>query len=547
MPRGLPAPRIYRSGPWQGMRFSTATATDRAQFAELLSNVYLRDTDTAPVAVGRPGFTRLGAGGGVGTQLGAGGTRNCQVLYQYSRQDGTEFSVEICGGKFYTYNAGTDQFTETLTTANLTSAAVTLSTTVRVHAVTFANKVIFSDGVNTPWMWDGTAGAGITKLTNCPAIYGQPWLYNGRLFGIKGTSTAARISVMWSESGDPTLGYDTAPYTNIWDVAQTAQAVFVAGAATNESIVLCRANSATRLTGDVGSAFASTANREGVHEYVGTISQSGMLVHQDTVYFMANDGRIMRVRPGGIAIEIAVGVREFIQSYSPAKFNIADAMVWDAGSSGEYLLWAVSSSTANNPDTVLVVDPRSGELCGVWTGWQQTRFGSWKDASGNPVLVHGGGSVATTDADGYTYLHGTPTSTVWTDGLNAGTANIAHAVTSHAMAGDESNDKYWDVSYVSLLVPSSISGVGVQAKTPYTTTTPTTFVSILGGGGIWGQFVWGTGLWGGGVAARQGAVGLGEAGRWCQLNINHSTSGEQFALQSVAALAYPDTSSPLIA
>lgn len=539
----------YRSGPWTEMRTFNSNASDVPKIAALIQNGYLKDVDTNPVVVGRPGFALVGAGGGVGTQLGSVGNRNSQLIYQFTRQDGTEFSIAIVGGKFYTYAFGTDQFTEVVTAANFTTAGITLSTSARCHAVTFANKVIITDGINTPWMWDGTAGAGgLTKLTNCPVLYGQPWVYYGRLFGIKGATTASRISIVWSEVGDATLGYDTAPYTNVWDVAQTAQAIFYAGAATNDSMVLMRAQSSTRLVGPVGTDFSSTVNREGVHEFVGTISPSGTLVYQDAVYFFTSDGRIMRVPRGGAAQEVAIGAREYASTLSRSKFTVVDAVVWNAGSSGEFLLWALSSNAGNNPDTILVVDPRQGTLSGIWSGWAQTRMGVWKDSNGVPRLVHGGGTNAQNDADGYTYVHGTPTGAVWNDGFNAGTASIAHSVTAHTMAFDETSDKYWDIVNVSFLVPADLTGIGVQVRTPYTVSAPITAGATLSGGGAkWGQFNWGSGLWGGGNTERQLSAGAGLAGRWCEVTVNHQAAGEQFQLQSIAARAYQDTRSGQIA
>ena len=98
------------------------------------------------------------------------------------------------GGKFYTYNWGTDVFTEVVTAANFTTASITLSSTAKCYAVTMADKMVVTDGVNTPWMWDGTTGAsGLTKLTNCPVLYGRPTVYYAKLFGIKNTERSTMV------------------------------------------------------------------------------------------------------------------------------------------------------------------------------------------------------------------------------------------------------------------------------------------------------------------------------------------------------------------
>lgn len=532
--------KFYRSGPWKGQRTHIATSGDKAQYAELLRNLYVRDSDQAPVAISRPGFEL------VGSQLASGGKG--QFVGQFTEQDGTEHSIAIAGGKFYKYDWGTDTFSETISAANFSSASITVSTTARIYAVPFAGEMVFSDGVNTAWSWDGTAGGGLTKLTGVPVFYGQPWVYNGHLFAICGTSTATRISVMWSEVGDATLGYGVSPYdANIWDVFQTSQAIFYAGTATNEDIVLCRANSTTRLVGDPADNFQSTAQREGVHEFVGTLSPASMLVHQDIVYYMANDGRIMRVQPGGAADEIAIGVREYMSKQAVAKLGVVDAQVWDAGASGEYLLWIIANTASDSPNTVLVVDPRSGELVGQWDGWIQDRWGTWKDSNGVSRLVHIGGADAATATSGYVYVHGIPTGAVWTDGFQAGAAAVYHSVQTHAMGYDETTEKHWDIANVSALVPSNLTSVSVQIRTPYGLQPPQVVNALVGGGTSWNQANWNAFNWADPGKERQLSAGLDHDGRWAMLTVNHNESGEQIAIQSVVARAFVLAADPLIA
>jgi hypothetical protein len=533
----------YRSGPWRGMRQHPATVTDIGAYLELIHNGYLRDDDQAPIVAGRPGFTLAGAGGT--PQLGSAGARTGQLIYHFTTRAGTEVRVAIVGGKIYSYDFGADAFTETVTGANLTTASITLSTSARIHAVTFADRMIISDGVNTPFAWDGTSGAGgLTKLTNCPVLYGQPWVKTNKLMGIKGTSTATRISIVWSEEGQVNTGYEAAGYTNIWDVIQTNSSIFVCGAATNDQIVLARQNSMTRILGDVTTDFRTTATNEAVHEFVGSLSPSGMLVHQDTVYVFANDGRIFRVHPGAAAEEIAIGSREYLSSRSQSKFGVVDSVVWDAGPFGEYLCWGVAGPSSDYPDTIILVDPDTGELVGLWDDWVQHRMGTWKNASGEPVLVHIGGASSAAVADGYVYIHGTPKGTVWTDGFQAGAAAITHSIKTHAMGWDERSEKYWDVAAVSVLLPSNLTALGVQATTPYGASAPISGASLTGGGSLWDVGLWDSATWGGATEERQIPVGIDATGRWCQIEVTHGTSGEQFAVQSIQVTSQVISTAP---
>jgi len=412
--------------------------------------------------------------------------------------------------------------------------------------VVFNNLLIISDGVNQPFAWDGTTGAGgVTPLTNCPVLYGQPWVYNGRLWGIKGSSTATRISVVWSQVGTPNTGYEAGGYLNIWDVAQTNQNIFYAGASTNDSMVLCRANSTTRITGSDSANFQSTANREGVHEFVGSVSPAGMVVHQDTVYYFSNDGRIMRVQPGGAATEIAPGLREFVSLTNPVNFAVVEGFVWDAGTFGEYLCWTIVGPGSVAQDTTLVVDPRSGELVGLWSGWSHQRIGVWKDSTGEPVLVHIGGTTAALANEGDAYVHGKPTMGPWSDGFEDASQPISHSVQTHALGWDEIVEKYWDIGDITLLPEQdNVTSLTIEAETPYGPQGPQATPVLSGGGARFDTALFDTDTFGSAAAETKLAIGLDCVGRWLKLQMTHAVADEPLSVQTVQVRAVEGTTSP---
>lgn len=546
-----PPAKVYRAGPWVGLRQNAATATDRQKYAEIIRNLYIRDVDQAPVAVNRPGFLEAGLGGSL-HQLGSSGHRTGQLVFSFTKPDATVVNVLIVGGQFYTWANGSDAITETITAANLATATVTLSQSARVHAVAFAGGAVFSDGVNLPWFWDGTAGAGgITKLSNASILYGQPWIYNGRLFGIKGDTTAHRISMIWSEVGAVNTGYEATiggkTYVNIWDVSQTSRDIFVAGAATNSSMVLLRGRSATRVTGATTDDFQSTANREAVHEQIGTDSLSGMLVYEDTIYFFSNDGRVMRVLLGGTATEIAIGAREYMAQQSTSKFSKVDAVIWDAGAYGEYLLWAIASQASTDQDTILVVNPRSEELAGIWSGFAFQRLGFWVDSSGDRILVHIGGASATASDEGYAYLHGKIAGSSWSDAFHSGSLPVSKTLQTHAMAWDELTEKYWHTIDLTILTADTVSGVGVGIQTPNGVQAMQGTASISSSGARFDVARFDVDTFAADAPERKLAVGVDTCGRWAMVSINHATAGEQFQLQSVVARTVLSTSAPDIA
>src|SRR2546430_9136670 len=99
----------------------------------------------------------------------------------------------------------------------LLDGGTVLSTTAAIDAVNFANKLIITDGINTPVAYDGTS---FTVLTNCPVLFGPPTVYYAKLFGI---TASDHHQLVWSEENDPTTGYTAGGFNNAWILGQTKQ------------------------------------------------------------------------------------------------------------------------------------------------------------------------------------------------------------------------------------------------------------------------------------------------------------------------------------
>lgn len=113
-----------------GMHDSQDPQTADPKYAKYLQNVYSLDSQMGTRIVGRPGFIQTG------TQLGSGGNRRVQGIYQFTKIDGTEYTVAIVGGKFYKYTWGTDTWTED------TPGAATISTSATCYFTTDRKSVV---------------------------------------------------------------------------------------------------------------------------------------------------------------------------------------------------------------------------------------------------------------------------------------------------------------------------------------------------------------------------------------------------------------------
>lgn len=281
------APLTLTSGPWRGMWWSHPPHSE-----DRVYQCYNGWVDDAGSYRGRPGTYRLASAAlaGVG-----------QLAYQFTKNDGTQYTVAIAGGKFYTFNWATSTWTEVVTAANFATASITLSSSAKCYAVQLNNKMIVSDGVNKPWSWDGQSGAGgLTSLTNAPVLYGQPTVYYAKLFGIKNTE---RSTVVWSNENDPTTGYETG-YNNAWTLSQTGSDPLFAIRATNEALYYWRQRSIGAIRGPVDTAFTTTGVLDAVSTLVGTRSPAGVLIYNDHIYFPDEYGRPCSLAVGGQVEEL---------------------------------------------------------------------------------------------------------------------------------------------------------------------------------------------------------------------------------------------------
>jgi hypothetical protein len=521
-------------GPWSKMIDSISPSTREDGACLLLQNAYPLDPALGDGIVGRPGFTAMG------DQLGSSGRRRVQATGQFTKQNGTEYTVAIVGGHFYTYNWGTDAWTEVVTNANLATASITLSQTAKVALTPYNNTLHISDGVNLPWTWDGQSGtAGLVSLTNSPVLYGRPAVHQGRLFGIKASDPTTFV---WSEVNAANTGYESGSYGNAWTIAQTDPNRLYHLIGTNEGLLVLRARSATAAGGGVSSSFSSEATREGISETTGTASPWAAVWSGTTLLTLDADLRPHAYRNGSLGFTPIWGpFRETIKEV-PRTPSLVGLCLGVDYRPADLVLLAVPEKNQTECTMLLVFSMKTGvpTPVAVWRGFTMTDLAMVKNATGEPVLVHG-------DTDGYVYRHGNPEDAApWDDEFAGGAVAIRHVLECQALGYAIKREKVFDRIDIAVRALSTMT-LSVSAITPYGSAAAQT-VTVQSGVAGWDLALWDEMLWDPDVSLStqeaHGEVGIDLNARWIKPRIVHETLGEQFGLVGLTVTAYPASDDP---
>lgn len=299
------------SAGFKGMRTSMGGSNDKA-FAEWLHNCYVTEPINGSEIVARPGRQPYPAS--TPNQIGVADNtvRSCKLYTEFAPPGGLPRRlVAIMGGKFYATGLSPGGWQEAVNAATFTAASITL-TTGDHYAVMFGGKLIVSTG-SYAFQWDGTTNGGITKLTAAgTSLYGRPTVYAAKLFFIAGN----RKTILWSEEGDATLGYGTAPYTNnAWDLIQTSTENLTVIKGTNEALVYLRTSSIGAIYGGSAADFKSSSTLDAISATEGTDYPEGSVLVGDTLWFLNNQGRPYYFHLG--STEIIPVWTEISRAFSP--------------------------------------------------------------------------------------------------------------------------------------------------------------------------------------------------------------------------------------
>lgn len=518
--RGTP----YETGPWTGLRDSLDPKVSRDPQKLLASeNMYPLELDKPSAFVGWPGFDQAG------TQGGDTNKRTGQAVGQFTQEDGDEFTFRVVGGQgIQTYDWSLETWSTVVTVANLTTSSITLSETARVYWVQFNDKIIFSDGTNTPFYWTGGSGAAaVVSLTNAPVFYGQPTVYYNKLFAIKNTE---RNKAVWSEEDDPTIGYETSPYRNFWKLIQTKTDALVALVGENDRLVFLRRSSTGAIRGAVTPEFQTDGTREGIDETIGTMSPSGV-VYADKRPFFVTDKARPHVVQGDTVVPLWADLQQTLRGIDLSTLSNVIALFEP---NTKLVLFGMSELGQTDPSVLIAYNPVLNTPVSVVRGFTFQAIGIVKDASGVQRMMH-------LDSDGYAYTHGIPTEAVWDHGLNAGTAAIRHTLETCHLGVDSRDEQRFDDIDVLMRADADASEISIRPETPYGTGASMTG-SVEGSGDAWDDFDWDDGDWSADTVERRKQFGLlpGEAtGRWVRVRVGHEVLTEKFGCESLTAYGKP--------
>jgi hypothetical protein len=525
-------------GPWRQM-IDAASATARKQGAYLLGqNIYPLDPNLGDELAGRPGV-RVLPSAILAMPLGSAGRRRVQGIFDYTNPTtGATTTLAVVGGYLYQYEwddsglAGDAAWFEVVDAATFLGAAITLSQTAHVAFLVFGNDLFVSDGVNVPWLWDGTFNGGLTKLTNCPVLYGQPAVHEARIFGIL---KADPTTVVWSEADDATTGYNSGGFNNEWSVTETDPNRLYSITAANEEIYVLRERAATILAGDVTSSFSSTATRDAISSTEGTKSPFAVLMVNDiNVLALDADLHPQLYRPGGGGFKpLWPDLRETLRKL-PKQYH--EKCLGVLYTPADLALLAVPDVGATECNMLLVYDLKGGDPVpvAVWRGWTMTalamvtnrnRLGG--NSNGQKYLLHG-------DDLGNIYFHGNPEDAgPWDDELVSGTVPIVHYFEGQPLGYSTKREKVFDRLDITVRNLTQMT-LEVSLTSPSRRTAAQTVVIAAGVLGL--DFVLIDMDWildsieDRTTIEAHGDVGVDVQARWAKPTIRHEALGERFGL-----------------
>lgn len=231
----------------------------------------------------------------------SGTTANMQGFFVLRLPSG-EVKFAIYAGEIYGTAAGGSSFSKLVSTANLSTASITLSGTALVYGAQYGAVFVLNDGTNQPFTWDGSSGAGgLTKLTNAPsACFGAPTVYYGKLFFIKGSD---QRTLVWSEENAANTGYEATGYSNAWTLTQMGTGPLYVIIGLNDGLYYFRRSSIGVIRGAVTPDFSAAGVHDNVALGLGAISPKAVAYYNGYLWFLDSTNHPQRIAVGTYQIE----------------------------------------------------------------------------------------------------------------------------------------------------------------------------------------------------------------------------------------------------
>lgn len=464
-------------GPIQGIfdsndPFDDASKPNMGQDAQ---NMYCPDGSTNTGFYARPGFAQCTPA--LTTTAG-----QAVVFYTMTMLDGTIYRFKATNGKLYRLT-GTAYATET----DVTPVGVTISNaaapTARFYMQSFADELIFSDGVNRPWR--GT-NLGSTPITGTYidmdgaggswTAQGQPVVFAGALFFIcktvpGGSSVVAGLGMIWSEPFQPAVGYVQSGYADFWNMVEQASAPLYALWATNAYLYYFRERSIGALAGAPNVNFSTTASADAVSTSVGCTAPASICQFGDTIFFVDNIGRPYSFSGTDTPRELWKQLRGQIDANPSYIANPTATALVGIGcvvpQLNVVLLGGWSSSPTNSPPlgptTLYCFDAASGQYYGRWSGAATSGLTTFdglaqmKDSTGASTIA-----AYSTGTNAHNYLLSLLSAANWKDNAIVPTRNIK----THSLG--YSANVVWNATDTGTVITQSAAPLTITVQTPYT-------------------------------------------------------------------------------
>lgn len=309
-----PVTQRLRFGPFRGMRTAAEERASDPSLVDLALNMLPTDPERGGAYVVVPPVVQT-SGLPVGSRTG-------YISFpDPGATTASHFTLTIAEGALWWLTATSPTgWGQVVSASVLAGAGVGLATSDSFTYLVINQKLLVSDGVNTPWTWDGTPEGGITLLTNCPPLYGQPTEYAAKLFGIKASD---RRTVVWSEENDLTTGYQAAGFNNAWTIGQQSDDKLTGIYGRNDGLYYWRPHSTGRIIGAVAGEFRTTHTQDAVSSVTGLVDRSSLVDAGDALWWYSTEERIVRYSPGsGIIADVspvvfAVGAEQILPTVGP--------------------------------------------------------------------------------------------------------------------------------------------------------------------------------------------------------------------------------------
>lgn len=480
-------PTVQTAGPFTGVWNSIEPFDDPSQpsRAQNASSCYCPDGSSLTGLYARPGFVQ----GSVATMALGGTGRPAGGMFTMQLLDGTVYRFACANGKLYRltgvgYTTATDVTPVGVTITN------TVTPTTRIYMASFADELIFSDGVNQPWSGT-TLGATPIIATKIPidtaaaawTAQGRPVVYGGSLYFIVKSYAGVQapvpgVAIVWSEPFEPRVGYVQDTYTDFWNLIEMSSAPLYGLAATNNYLYYFRETSIGALTGYPGNNFSTSASTDVVSASVGCTAPASIVQTSDAIYFLDNIGRPWSFKQGEEPKAIWKQLRGEIDANPGYLGNPASTAYVGVGAYIQQLNVIViggwsATPTATPPGsctTLYCFDASAGTYYGTWPCTANIgafdEIAVMKDAAGNATM----GVLVTAGTAARVWLLSLLSANVWADTLSTAVATVPTISVQTQRMGYAAN-VIWNAGDIGTVIQMTAAPLTVTVTTPYTSST----------------------------------------------------------------------------